>query len=227
MLVSRSPEGGGPVTPPALRGVWECPAALVRLGLRPFGYAGRGARELVRAPLSLATPPATPAREEPATLQQKLDHLLERALEQSTETSRQELHHRILDQLLPDEARLLSALSDGSAYPLVHVYARSKSGLTGEPLLENACLVGKMANLTLPQLTPFYVSHLLARGLVQVGPEDTALKDDYLILMADNAVLKAVKAGSLGPISPRVERLTLEMSPLGAGLWAAATGAAS
>jgi hypothetical protein len=159
----------------------------------------------------------------PATLHDKLTRLLDRALEQSTTSSKQELYHRILDRLVPDEARILGALSDGSASPLVSVYARSLSGLPGEPLLENACLVGRMANVSLPHLTPLYVSHLVSEGVVEVGPEDPSLKDDYMILVADKAVLKAVKAGSRGPIAPPIERRTLRMSALGKDLWSAAS----
>jgi hypothetical protein len=61
-------------------------------------------------------------------------------------------------------------------------------------------------------------------GVVEIGPEDPALKDDHQILMADSAVRKAVKAGSRGPITPRVEHLTLRMSALGMDLWTAAYG---
>ena len=71
---------------------------------------------------------------------------------------------------MPDEARIISALSDGSASPLLNVYARTRAGW-GEVVLENMSLIGKTANLALPQLTPMYVSHLLSLGLVESGPE--------------------------------------------------------
>jgi hypothetical protein len=174
-----------------------------------------------------APEPAAPPPQAPRTLHDKLDQLLGRALEQSTSSSKQELYQRILDRMLPDEARILGALSDGSVFPLVNVYTRNRSGLPGEPLLENACLVGRMANVSLPHLTPVYVSDLLSQGLVEVGPEDPALKDDYMILVADTAVLKAVKAGSRGPIAPPIERRTLQMSALGRDLWSEASGSTS
>jgi len=177
-------------------------------------------------------PPTSPSPMRPVravegtpALDTKLDRLLGRALEQSTTTSSQELYHRILDRMVPDEARIIAALSDGSSSPLVNVYARTRGGLQGPPLLENACLVGRTANVSLPQLTPVYVSHLLAQGLVEIGPENSSLKDDYMILVADTAVLRAVKAGSRGPIAPPVERRTLRLSTLGHDLWAAAGGA--
>ncbi len=205
-------------------GIWQRSSDLARLGAESLEEAERQAKSLLRGPAGGSEGEGAAPTDERRTLQDKLDALLGRALEQSTSSSKQELFHRILDHLLPDEARVLSALADGTSYPLVHVYARFKGGASGEVLLENACLVGKMANVTLPHLTPIYVSNLLSWGLVEIGPEDAALKDDYLILMADTAVLKAVKAGSLGPIAPRIERLTLRMSPLGHELWDAATG---
>jgi hypothetical protein len=48
-----------------------------------------------------------------------------------------------------------------------------------------------------------------------------------MILVADTAVLKAVKAGSRGPIAPPIERRTLQMSALGRDLWSEASGSTS
>lgn len=217
-------------------GISEHAAALARLGIRSFGQAERQASKLLAGSSgdqdqeSGPEPaPTRPDHPKPApagapTLGDKLHVLLARALEQSTTVAAQALYERILDDLLPDEARLLGALSDGSASPLIHVRARSGGGLPGKLLLENACLAGRTANVALPHLTPLYVTRLLSWGVVEIGPEEPELKDDYQILLADSAVLKAVKAGSRGPITPRVERRTLRMSPLGRDLWAAANG---
>jgi hypothetical protein len=151
----------------------------------------------------------------------RMQALLEQALANTPADSSLDLYHRILDQLSPDEARILGALSDGHASPLLHVRPLSPAGILGEPTLENASLIGKMANVSLPQLTPQYVTHLLALGLVQVGSERSSLKDDYQILMADPGVLKASRKATRGPISPRYEKHTLRLSPLGRSLWAA------
>ena len=103
-------------------------------------------------------------------LDQKMHRLLDRAIEQSTTSSRQELFHKILDQIVPDEARIIGALSDGSASPLLNVYQRTRAGLIGEVVLENMSLIGKTANLALPHLTPTYVSHLLSWGWSRPAP---------------------------------------------------------
>lgn len=175
-----------------------------------------------------------PEKEEPASsapeavvtegLDTKMHRLLDKAVEQSTAASRHELFHMIVDQLVPDEARIVGALSDGSVSPLLNVYARTRTGLVGEVVLENMSLIAKTANLALPQMTPMYVSHLLSLGLVETGEEDTSLKDEYEILAADITVLEAMKKAGRGPIPARVEKYTLRLSGLGRELWTAASG---
>ncbi|MEU0498767.1 Abi-alpha family protein [Mycobacterium sp. NPDC006124] len=151
----------------------------------------------------------------------KLHDLLDRSLDQSTRESRAELFHRLLDQLVADEARILGALSDGSSSPMVNVYSWGQSR---RAVLENASLVGRSANVALPEMVPHYVSHLLALGLVEAKPEDPRLETEYELLMAETAVLAAVKNGGRGPIPAKVEKMAVAISPLGSEFWAAATG---
>ena len=152
------------------------------------------------------------------SLHTKLGRLLDRALDQSTSGSQQELYHRLLDQLVADEARIIGALSDGASSPLVNVYSRSRN----QVVLQNACLIGRTANVALPHMVPQYVDHLLSLGLVETGPEDSSRKADYEVLMAEPMVLKAIKGASKGPLIARTEKLSLNLSTLGKGLWAAA-----
>lgn len=202
---------------------------LTYAGVKITGWVERQAMSALRARLDIAEPLALTAARAPTSsratnlesMQNKMNTLLDRALSQSSTTSRHLLFHQILDQIVPDEARIIGALSDGSESALIHVYARTRAGLVGEVVLENMSLIGKTANLGLPQLTPTYVSHLLSLGLVETSPEDSSLKDDYEILAADTAVLRAIKKASRGPIPARIDRLTLRLSGLGRELWAA------
>lgn len=211
------------------RGLVDLAEQTVRTYIKAASWSERQIFGLIRSGMKISDPPATaeipaapPAQVEiPESLDTKMRGLLDRAIEQSSRSSRQELFHKILDQMVPDEARIVSALSDGSASPLLNVYARTRAGLVGEVVLENMSLIGKTANLALPHLTPMYVSHLLSLGLVESGPEDTSMKDEYEILAADTAVLQAIKDASRGPIPAPVERYTLRLSGLGLELWAA------
>lgn len=200
-------------------GLWGATFGVVRT------VAGTVITALAGEPITSTTPatePGTPATD--TGLDAKMHALLSRALGQSTASGQDELFHRILDQIVPDEARMISALSDGSVSPLVSVHALTRAGLLGEALIENASLVGRTANVALPALTPTYVGHLLALGLLETGPEDDTLKDEYQILLADTAVLRAIRLGSRGPLPARVEKRTVRLSALGLALWAAAMG---
>lgn len=200
--------------------------AVARVGLKVAGWTEQQAMRMLGA--RLAAPGNAPreldAPRPAKTLDQKMQSLLDRALDQSTDGSQSELFHRIIDQLVPDEARIISALSDGSASPLVSVRSRTPTGGPGKMVLANASLVGRTANLALPQMTATYVSHLLSLGLLERGPEDPSMKQDYEILMAESYVLKAIKAAGRGPLPARIDKRTVRVTALGRGLWEAATG---
>jgi hypothetical protein len=90
--------------------------------------------------------------------------LLDRALDQSTKGSQVELFHLIRDQLVADEARIIGELSDGAASPAMNIYDWTRRRTPGRAVLENAALVGRTANVALPEMVPTYVSHLLSRS---------------------------------------------------------------
>ncbi len=212
-----------------LRAPAHAAATGARIGLKVASWSEAQAWGLLRsrmdrsAPLALTAGPAPTSRpsSRPAAepdLTTRMSGLLEKALENTPDAGRLDLFNLLLDQLTPDEARILGALSDGHASPVVHVHPRAGGG---EATITNACLIGKMANVTLPALTPQYVTHLLALGLVELGPELASLKDEYQILTADTGVIRAIRQATRGPMPPRIERQTLRLSPLGHDLWSA------
>ncbi|GAA2411294.1 hypothetical protein GCM10009856_20690 [Mycolicibacterium llatzerense] len=153
------------------------------------------------------------------SLHDKMNGLLDRAVEQTAHDSRIELYGRIIEQLVADEARIVGALSDGSSSPLVNVYAAAPMRGARRVVLEHASLIGRTAGVALPGLAATYVAHLLALGLVEVGGEDPAMTTEYEILMNERTVLRAMNIASTGPSSARVERRSLKLSPLGRDLW--------
>jgi hypothetical protein len=203
--------------------------AVVKTGFQMAIWTERQVLGALRSRLDVAAPQRPPLAiagsgesRSAEPLRNKMGRLLDRALEQNSKSGQEELFHKIIDQLVPDEARIIGALSDGSVSPMLHVFARTVTG-AGEAILENAALVGKMANVSVPQLTPVYVGHLLSLGLLETGPEDPTLKNDYQILGADSAVLRALKQGKRGPLEARVERYTIRLTQLGRDLWEEAT----
>jgi hypothetical protein len=102
----------------------------------------------------------------------------------------------------------------------VNVHDWARRGVVGRAVLENVALIGRTANLALPEMVPTYVSHLLSLGLVEISPEDPDMKDDYEILMAETTVLRAIKSASRGPLAAKIDKLTLRLSGMGHALWA-------
>ena len=148
---------------------------------------------------------------------QLLRRLLTASLAADSELSRENLHLRILRSLVPDEARILAALADGTRFPLVHV----ENPGTGRIVLANASTVGRAAGVHLQATVPVYVSHLRALGLVGEGPKDDALADGYALLNSEGYVRRALEESSGGLRGNRAVQRTLRLSPLGAELWAA------
>ncbi|MUL78722.1 Abi-alpha family protein [Mycolicibacterium sp. CBMA 226] len=196
-----------------------------RLSVRVAGWCEYQALTILRDRLAAIEPipKASESTTGPAaiSLHTKMRMLLDRALDQGTHDSHVELYHRLLDQLVADEARIVGALSDGSSSPTVNVHAWTKSIGAGHTVLTNASLVGRTANIALPQSCPHYIGHLLNLGLLEVGPEDPALKTEYEVLMAETMVLDAIKHASRGPLAARVEKLTVRLSGMGRDLWSA------
>ena len=76
--------------------------------------------------------------------------------------------------------------------------AMARTGVPGDAVVQNASLVGRAAGVALPQLTPYYVAHLLSLHLVEVGAEDERLIDGYQALLVEPTVLGAMaRAGGV------------------------------
>ena len=151
-----------------------------------------------------------------APLRSAMSELLERSVESSRTDSRDYLYGTIISQLVPDEARILAALADGSRFAagdVVQHLRRTKSRV----VLANASSVGRQAGLSTPDSTPTYLTRLLNFGLVEFGPEDERLAVDYDILFSDHVVQRARESAR----GARFERKTLQLSPFGHEFWQA------
>jgi hypothetical protein len=168
-----------------------------------------------------ADPVATPGRAVPPTqttpLRVAMAELLVRSVEQTTQRAREYLHLALLRQLLPDEARILAALADGSVYPLVHVDCRT--GVTAtRRLLSNASSVGRAAGVAVPASVPRYLTRLRHLDLVEVGEHDPALSVQYDIVLTDDGV-RAAEDVARAQGRARMVRQTIRISALGRELW--------
>ncbi|MBJ8347973.1 Abi-alpha family protein [Antrihabitans sp. YC2-6] len=158
-----------------------------------------------------------------------LHELLERSVRQSPRQAAEANFKRLLLQLVPDEVRILNALSDGRVSPLINVGVGPPGGVERH-VLDYATTIGTEAGVRRPDAVTSYVSHLEALGLVDIGPEDETLREQYEILETYEEIEKAdetakAKIGMGAKLtfrSPKHVKHTLTISDLGQELWTAA-----
>jgi Abortive infection alpha len=191
-------------------------AELLRLLEVPQQLFGTGSFEDQRVMMLVRN-----AATDPAPLRTAMNELLTRSVQSSRTSSREYLFGTIVSQLVPDEARVLAALADHPPFAALDVLA--KQGRRAErAVLANASTVGGAAGIALPRNTPTYLSRLHGLGLVEFGPANDALADDYTRLADDEAVRDArrrIETGRLGSV--RLARKTVTLSALGREFWAA------
>jgi hypothetical protein len=204
----------------------ELPARAIELSGRGLAAVEAAALRLLADRMLASTPKRpelsspSPRRDPDTSPEGVMSALLSRSLQSDTASSRADYHLALLRQLVPDEARILAALAAGPPAPLVTIYRRGSSDV----VLENASLVGRTAAVTVPSLTPRYVTNLHRLGLVEFGPEDENGKQGYELVLAERDSRAALKAGELGKLPARVERRTVRLSAHGRELWAATSG---
>lgn len=155
------------------------------------------------------------------SLPQRMARLLEQAEAQSREEAYESLFHQFIGELVPDEARILGALSDGATFPLVHA-TESFMGRSSRILVENFTTVGKPAMVKLLEQVPAYVAHLRSLGLVDTAGEDKSQDLKYQILENDLAVRQTIEAVTGTKGSPvKFQRRTLRITELGRQFWLA------
>lgn len=154
------------------------------------------------------------------SLSEEFQKLLNQSTEQNKAFAQQVLFKKILEQLTPDEARLLSALSDGSSYPVVDVYS---TALVGWPrlVLANLSSMGRDAGAVWMEATSYYLAHLAQCGLLQFAGEEERFLIKYQILEGSSEVLQASKAIKTQSRRHKIIRKTVLLSPLGRQFWQA------
>jgi hypothetical protein len=170
--------------------------------------------------VSVQPPPAQPGGKG-QTPGNVMRELLAATAEQSREQAESAFFLAILRSLVPDEARILSALSDGSTYPLLHVMSAGRLGLVWQPVVEYVSSVGRSAGIIYPEMGYAYVQHLRALNLVDTGPEDYTQNTKYEMLETEQVVRSALEHIKQAGQRSHITRRVLRMSDLGNRLWAA------
>ena len=170
----------------------------------------------IRPPLAI-----TDARNQQATQQlgEQLWALLEASQSQNHAQAEAAFFQSILQSLVPDQARILAALSDGSGYPVMHIEGGARFGAT-HVLLQYISNVGKCAGVQCPELTHLYLQRMHMYGLIDIEPIESSNTMKYEILESDSAVRILMDHLKHSGQRSKIVRHTVKISATGKRLWA-------
>ncbi len=162
-------------------------------------------------------------------LQTRFNDLVETSLTEDRKPARIRLFKLMLAQMLPDEARIMAAMSDNEERVLMHIAAAGRLTVgSGQRIASNFSDVGRAAGILNLDLAPTYLQHLMSLGLLVAGPENSKLQQDYDKLETDNAVQTVIHGIERNhSAKAKILRHTIRLSTVGSEFCSAVIGDSS
>jgi hypothetical protein len=150
----------------------------------------------------------------PRSLRERGAELLERSRDVWSNEQGHPAYARILDELAPDEGRILLLLLQGGPQPSVDVRTGGPAGMVNSQLIApGLSMIGMLAGVRYDDQVPAYLNNLFRLGLVWFSKE--ALRDpaEYQVLEAQPDVLAATHTVKFA----KVVRRSIHLTPFGEG----------
>ncbi|HKJ35889.1 MAG TPA: Abi-alpha family protein [Solirubrobacterales bacterium] len=101
---------------------------------------------------------------------------------------------RIVDQLAPDEARILKLLINEGGQPIVYVNKAGPFGIGAREVARRLSIIGREAGCLRPELVPAYLDNLVRLGLVAIRRDPVGDEQAYQVVEAQPDVVEAIKS---------------------------------
>lgn len=178
---------------------------------RALTNAGESLGELAQSP-ERSNGRGTGRATSPPSLRERGAELLERSRDVRDAEVAHPAYERILDELAPDEARILLLLLEGGPQPSVDVRTGGPVGMVNSQLVApGLTMIGARAGCRHLEQVPSYLNNLFRLGLVWFSRE--ALRDplEYQVVEAQPDVLSAMSSVKF----PKVVRRSIHLTPFG------------
>ena len=166
--------------------------------------------EAARADGEVPEPPPPPGTTD--ALRERGTELLSRSADVAYEEDAHPAYARILDELAPDEARILRFLCTNGAQPAVDVRAAKVPLISSELIAPGLSMIGAGAGVRYLDRVPAYLNNLYRLGLIWFSREPLENPLDYQVLEAQPDVLEARRAAGRGAKTVRRQIL---LTPFG------------
>ena len=168
-------------------------------------------RQLVPRGAAAPDPESNGGISEADALRAQGAELLRRSADVNVAQTGHPAYARILEELAPDEARMLKLLATEGPQPSVDVRAMRLLGLGSELVAEGLTMIGPQAGVRHPERVPAYLNNLYRLGLIWFSKEPLDDSVGYQVLEAQPTVLGAIKSA---PRTKTVQR-SIGLTPFG------------
>ncbi|MEQ6902767.1 Abi-alpha family protein [Nocardioides sp. YIM 152588] len=148
----------------------------------------------------------------PSSLRERGADLLARSRDVWSTEDRHPAYDRILDDLAPDEARILVLLLEQGPQPSVDVRTGGPIGMVNSQLIAPGLnMLGQRAGVRYLDHVPSYLNNLARLGLVWLSKEPVRRHAEYQVLEAQPDVTAALRAVKFA----KVVRRSIHLTPFG------------
>lgn len=152
------------------------------------------------------------AQERELTLREKGERLLQRSRDVWNEEHGHPAYARILDEIAPDEARILVLLLRGGPQPSVDVRTGGPIGMVSSQLIAGGLnMIGPRAGVRFLEDVHAYLNNLNRLGLVWFSREQLEDPHEYQVVEAQPDVLSAMHSTKF----PKMVRRSIHLTPFG------------
>ena len=148
-------------------------------------------------------------------LRERARELLVRSARLDPEDDRHPAFGLILEQLAPDELRILRVLAASPGQAAIDVEARGPLGMGNRGVARRLSMLGDRAGCRHPDRVQLYLDNLLRLGLVQISDEPFEDEELYQVLEAQPEVNEAKEEASSGATRAKSLRHRIELSSFG------------
>ncbi len=155
-----------------------------------------------------------PSRERERSLRERGEQLLQRSRDVWAEDEEHPAYGRILEDLAPDEARILLLLLRGGPQPSVDVRTGGPVGMVSSALVApGMSMIGARAGVRYVDEVPAYLNNLFRLGLIWFSREQLEDPMEYQVVEAQPDVLAAMHSVRFA----KVVRRSIHLTPFGTG----------
>ncbi len=161
---------------------------------------------------SVMAPDEAPDRKRELTLRERGEELLRKSRDVWSDDVAHPAYGRILDEVAPDEARILMLLLRGGPQPSVDVRTGGPVGMVSSNLLSaGLTMIGPRAGVRYLDEVPAYLNNLFRLGLIWFSREQLEDPLEYQVVEAQPDVLEAMHSVRFA----KVVRRSIHLTPFG------------